>query len=146
MQGYLTEFALPKKVADHSTANTGDVACSSVDMAEDGGYDGVLFFTSYGTTATNNILKASGSADDSTFAEYASTCQIATNDGTNTNEDVMLDIHQPQQRYVKPVPERGTSTTVESVWAIRYRSHKLPVTDIAAGTGAIVRVSAPADA
>ena len=34
--GYLTQYALPKKVADHTTAGTGDVACSSVDMAEDG--------------------------------------------------------------------------------------------------------------
>ncbi len=144
--GYLTEFALPKKVADHSTAATGDVSCDAVDMAEDGGYDGVLLVTSYGTTATNNILKASGSADNSTFAEFDSTCQIASNDGTYSNEDVMLDIQRPTTRYVKAVPERGTSTTLESVWAIRYRSRSRPVTDVVAGTAAIVRVASPGNA
>lgn len=140
--GYLTEFALPKKVADHTTAGTGDVSCSSVDMAEDGGYDGVLFVTSYGTAAADNILKAAGSSDDSSFTEYASTAQIAS--GTS-DEDVMLDIQRPLQRYVKPVPERGTSSTLESVWAIRYRSRKAPVTDVVSGTAAITRVSSPAN-
>jgi len=146
MRNYITEWARPVKVADHSTAATGDVVCASVDMAEDGGYDGVLFLTSYGTAATNNILKASGSDDDSTFAEYASTAQVASNDGTNSNEDVMLDIQNPLQRYVKAVPERATSSTLESVWAIRYRSRDMAVTDPTAGTGAVVRVASPADA
>ena len=141
--GYLTEDVKLVKLADHTTAGTGDVSCSSVDMAEDGGYDGVVFVTSYGTANANNILKASGSADDSTFAEYASTAQIAS--GTS-DEDVILDIFRPLQRYVKPVPERGTSSTLESVWGIRYRSRNRPVTSHAiSGTSAIVQVSSPAD-
>ena len=142
--GYLTDFVKITKVADHSTATTGDVSCTSVDMAEDGGYDGVVFITSYGTAATDNILKASGSTDDSSFTEYASTAQQASG---SSDEDVILDIQKPLQRYIKAVPERGTSTTCESVWAIRYRSRKRIVTshDVT-GTSAIQQASSPADA
>ena len=141
--GYLTEFVKITKVADHTTAGTGDVSCSSVDMAADGGYDGVVFVTSYGTAATDNILKAAGSSDDSSFTEYASTAQQASG---SSDEDVILDIQRPLQRYVKPVPERGTSSTCESVYAIRYRSRNRPVTshDVT-GTSAIQQASSPAD-
>lgn len=143
-QGYLTEHVKITKVADHSTATTGDVVCASVDMAADGGYDGVCFVTSYGTAAADNILKASGSADDSTFAEYASTAQIASG---SSDEDVILDIAKPLQRYVKAVPERGTSSTCESVWAIQYRSRNRIVTSHAiSGTSAIIQAASPADA
>ena len=141
--GYLTDFIKITKVADHTTAGTGDVSCSSVDMAEDGGYDGVVFVTSYGTAATDNILKASGSSDDSSFTEYASAAQQASG---SSDEDVILDIQRPLQRYVKAVPERGTSSTCESVYAIRYRSRTRPVTshDVT-GTSAIQQASSPAD-
>lgn len=142
--GYLTEHVKITKVADHTTAGTGDVSCSAVDMSEDGGYDGVVFVTSYGTANANNILKAAGSADNSTFAEYASTAQIASG---SSDEDVILDIQRPSQRYVKPVPERGTSSTLESVYAIRYRSRTRPVTSHAvSGTSAIAQASTPANA
>lgn len=141
--GYLTEFIKITKVADHTTAGTGDVSCSSVDMAADGGYDGVVFVTSYGTAATDNILKAAGSSDDSSFTEYASSAQQASG---SSDEDVILDIQRPLQRYVKPVPERGTSSTCESVYAIRYRSRTRPVTshDVT-GTSAIQQASSPAN-
>jgi len=143
--GYLTEFAIPVKVADHTTAGTGDVSCASVDMAADGGYDGVLFMTSYGTAAADNILKAAGSDDDSTFSEYASTAQIASG-AAPSNEDVLLDIQRPLQRYVKPVPERGTSSTCESVWAIRYRSRNRAVTTVVSGTAGLAQATSPANA
>lgn len=142
--GYLTEHVKITKVADHTTAGTGDVTCASVDMAADGGYDGVLFVTSYGTANANNILKAAGSADDSTFAEYATAAQVASG---SSDEDVILDIQKPLQRYVKAVPERGTSSTLESVYAIQYRSRTRPVTSHGvSGTSAITQASSPADA
>jgi len=142
--GYLTEDVRFDKVADHSTAGTGDVTCASVDMAEDGGYDGVVFMTSYGTAAADNILKAAGSADDSTFAEYDSDAQVASG---SSDEDVILDLFRPAQRYVKAVPERGTSSTCESVWALRYRSRNRPVaTHAVTGTAAIAQDSTPGNA
>ena len=142
--GYLTDHIKITKVADHTTAGTGDVSCSSVDMAADGGYDGVVFVTSYGTAAADNILKSSGSSDDSSFTEWASTAQQASG---SSDEDVILDVQHPLQRYVKAVPERGTSSTLESVWAIRYRSRTRPVTshDVS-GTSALTQANAPADA
>ena len=144
--GYLTDDIKIVKVADHTTAGTGDVTCASVDMAEDGGYDGVIFLTSYGTAAADNILKASQSDDDGVgdaFSELASTSQ--TTSGTS-DEDVVLDIQRPVKRYVKAVPERGTSSTCESVWSIRYRSRNRKVTNAVSGTMALTQASSPAEA
>lgn len=142
---YLTEFAKPVKVANHTTAGTGDVSCSSVDMQEDGGYDGVLFMTSYGTAAADNILKAAGSDDDSTFAEWETAATVISG-ASPSNEDVCLDVFRPLQRYVKAVPERGTSSTLESVWAIRYRSRNRPITAGVSGTLGVTQAASPADA
>ncbi len=141
--GYLTEYTKITKVKDHTTAGTGDVTSDSVDMQEDGGYDGVVFVTSYGTANANNILKASQSADDSTFTEYGSTAQVISG---ASDEDVILEIARPTKRYLKAVAERGTSSTLESIWAIRYGSRTRPVASHAvSGTSAIVQASSPAD-
>lgn len=143
--GYITNDIKLTKVADHSSANTGDVSCASVDMAENGGWDGVVFFTSYGTAAADNILKAAQSDDDGVaddFTELASAAQIASG---SSDEDVVLDIQRPTKRYVKPVPERGTSSTCESVWALRYRSRNRPISNAVSGTMAVKQASSPAE-
>lgn len=140
--GYLTDEVKLKKCADHTAAGTGDVSCLSVDMAEDGGWDGVVFITSYGTANANNILKAAQSDDDSSFTELASAAEIAS--GTS-DEDVVLDIQRPTKRYLKAVPERGTSSTLESVWAMRYRSRKRKVTNVLSGTLALKQAASPAE-
>lgn len=144
---YLSQEIRIDKLVDHTTAGTGDVSSAGVDMAEDGGYDGVIFMTSYGTAAADNILKAAQSSDDGSSDDYTeldSTAQIASG-ASPSNEDVVLDIFRPTKRYVKPVPERGTSSTLESVWAIRYRSRNRPVTAPTSGTAGVVRSSSPAE-
>ena len=142
--GYLTEYIKITKVKDHTTAGTGDVTSDSVDMLEDGGYDGVVFVASYGTAAADNILKASQSDDDSTFAELAAAAQVASG---ASEEDVILDITHPAKRYLKAVAERGTSSTLESIYAIRYGSRTRPVTSHAVtGTSAIAQANAPGEA
>ena len=139
--GYLLDSFKLDKVADHTTAATGDVNSSSVDMAEDGGYDGVVFFTSYGTPATDNILKAAQSADDSSWNELTSPVAPAASD-----EDQAVEVQRPVDRYMRATAERGTSSTLESIWALRYRSRNRPVTAPVAGTMAVSKSSSPAEA
>lgn len=117
------------KVADHSTANTTDVTSAEVDMA---GYEGVLFISSFGTAAANNTMKAQqdtvtgmGSAADLLGTSVAS--------GTS-DEDVWIDVFRPRERFVRVIGLRGTSTTMESIWAIQYGARKQPVDNTTSGT------------
>lgn len=138
--GFLTDVVKLVKVADHTVAGTTTITSASVDMAQDGGWDGVVFFTSYGTANANNILKAEQSEDDSSFAELADNIPSGTSD-----EDVVLDIQRPRERFVRASGVRGTSSTLESIWALRYRSRNRKVTNALSGTLALKQSSSPAE-
>lgn len=119
------------KVADHTTAATTDVTSASVDMTQDGGWDGVLFLTSFGTAAADNGIKAQQSSDD------GSTDNFADLEGTKvfggTAEDIWLDIFRPQEDYVRVIGLRGTSSTLESIWALLYRGRGQPADNTRSG-------------
>jgi hypothetical protein len=116
------------KVADHSAANTTDVESSGVDMA---GFEGVIFMTSFGTAAADNIINAQQSTDNSTFADLLGTAVALAG---ASDEDQWIDIYRPREQYVRCHVERATSTTVESIWAIQYGARKLPVDNTTSGT------------
>ena len=137
--GYLTDVVKMDKVAGHTAAGTSTVNSSSVDMAADGGWDSVVFRTSFGTPATDNILKAADSADDSSWATLANPVAPGASD-----EEAVLDIQRPVRRYVRAEAVRGTSSTCESIWADRYRSRDRPVTNALSGTLALKQTASPA--
>jgi len=97
------------------------------------GYRGVLFFSSYGTAAANNLPHAECSSDDGssdTFADLTGTeVGVSTSD-----EDVWLDIIQPPEQYVRTVWARGTSSTLGDIWALQYGARSLVVDNTTAGT------------
>lgn len=103
------------KVADHSTAATSAVESSIIDMA---GFAGVVFVTSLGTAAANNTLKVQQDDANGTggMADLAGSEVSA---GTS-DEDLIVAVHQPAKRYLRAVVTRGTSSTCESIYAIRY--------------------------
>ena len=115
------------KVKDHSAAATSAVNSDSVDMS---GWDGVVFLTSFGTAATDNTANGATSSDDSTFNDLLDTETGAT----ASDEDIWLDIYKPLERYLRLEVVRGTSTTLESIWAIQYRGRKMPVDNTTTGT------------
>lgn len=127
MRGFLSENVKLVKVKDHTADGTTAVTSDSVDTQ---GYDGVMFLTSFGTAATGNTLKVQHSTDDSSFSDLLGT---STTSGSS-DEDVFVDIHKPQARYLRCVSARGTSTTQESVWAILYHARSLPVDNTTTGT------------
>ena len=103
------------KVADHSAAATTDVTTSIVDTA---GFEGVVFFSSFGTAdATNTVKVQQNSSNQTTGMADLEGTSVAS--GT-TDEDVIIEIHKPQERYVQAVFARGASSTLESVWACLY--------------------------
>ncbi|OHD25515.1 MAG: hypothetical protein A2064_11370 [Spirochaetes bacterium GWB1_66_5] len=116
------------KVADHSAADTTAVNSTGVDMT---GYQGVLFLTSFGTANANNTVNAArgltlgGTYDDLTGTSVAS--------GTS-DEDVWIDVYRPGDVFVRLEAARGTSSTLESIWAIQYGAAKMPVDNTTTGT------------
>lgn len=116
------------KVADHSTAATSAVNSAEVDMQ---GYEGVLFITSFGTAAADNTVNgAQSSVSGGTFVDLLGT-SVAS--GTS-DEDVWLDIYRPIDRFVRLEAARGTSSTLESIWAIQYGPKKMIVDNTTSGT------------
>ena len=103
------------KVKDHSAASTADVTSSIIDTA---GYQGVVFFTSFGTAdATNSIKVQQNTANQTTGMADLEGSSVAS--GT-TDEDVIIEIAQPLERYLQVVATRGASSTLESIWALLY--------------------------
>lgn len=116
------------KLADHSTAATSAVNSAEVDMQ---GFEGVMFVTSFGTAAADNTINAAqSSVSGGTFLDLADT-EVAS--GTS-DEDVWLDIYRPIDRFVRLEATRGTSSTLESVWACQYGMKKGPVDNTTSGT------------
>lgn len=110
-----------------TAAGTTAVNSASVDMAN---YEGVLFITRFGTAASNNTLEAAQSTDDSSFADLVGTSITSG----SSDEIVWLDIFRPLERYVRVEAARGTSSTLESIVAIRYGPRKQPVDNTTTGT------------
>lgn len=140
--GYLSDQLKITKVRDHAAAGTAPLTSAGVDMAADGGFDGVLFLTSLSVANAGNFMTA-GHADAD--AAYAPT--IATVNSGASDEDLLLDIKQPAKRWVNViVTTAGSATTVESIWAIQYRGRSAPNVNALAGTLAHAKFNAPATA
>lgn len=121
------------KVQDHTTAGTSAVNSDGVDMDQDGGYAGVLFITSFGTAAANNTVNLAQSSDNGSADDFTDLTGTSVSSGTS-DEDVWLDILKPTKRYVRLEAARGTSSTLESIWAILYGARQLPVDNTTSGT------------
>ena len=130
MTGYLSDNILLTKVEDHTAAGTADVESASVDMAN---YTGVVFVTSYGTAATDNGCHIESSSDDGSADTFADLTGTETLSGSS-DEDVWIDMRNPRERYVRAECLRGTSTTLESIWAIQYGGRSLPTDNTTTGT------------
>jgi len=128
--GYLTDIVKILKIQDHTTAGTSTVTSDAIDMA---GYDAVLVLSSFGTAASGNTVKLQQSSDDGSTDTYDDLTGTSVTSGTS-DEDVWVDLQRPQKRYIKAVFARGTSSTLESVWAILYRPRNPPVTNVTSGT------------
>lgn len=141
LPGYLSDQVKLLKIQDHTTAATSAVTSDTVDTA---GYDSVLFITSFGTAASGNTIKLQQSSDDAATDAYSDLEGTSVSSGTS-DEDVWIDIHRPGKRYLKLVAARGTSSTLESMWAILYNARALPVDNTISGTITGEQTQSPAE-
>ena len=118
------------KVQDHTTAATSAVTSDIVDTA---GYERCTFITSFGTAASGNTLKIQQDTDSAggTMADLEGT---SVSSGSS-DEDIVITIVKPRERYLRAVAARGTSSTLESIWAILSGPvREMPVDNTTTGT------------
>lgn len=115
------------KISPTVSTGTSAVNGTHVDMA---GYLGVMFLISFGSSAADIGAKAQQGNDsgDSDMADLAGSLQLL--DGTK--KQIVLDVRRPSDRYVRPVLQRTTTTTVEAIWAIQYGPRDLPIDNVTA--------------
>lgn len=136
---YLSETVKIVKVKDHSAAAQTGVTSDVVDTA---GYQGCLFITSFGVAAADNTLKVQ-SGTNATVTDAADL--EGTSLASGTSGDAWIDVQGPNERYLRVVAARGTSSTLESIWAILYGGPVAPVSNVLTGTIAGAAYLAPAE-
>lgn len=115
------------RVSNAVAAGQTDINSSSVDMS---GFESATFIVSFGTVTSSAVtsIKAQQSADDSSFADLASSgITVTLND---SNKLAILEVVKPT-RYVRCVVDRGTGdATVDGIVALQggYFGAPAPVT------------------
>jgi hypothetical protein len=110
------------RVAAGAADGTSAVVSSVVDMAN---FEGVIFFGNVATGAANNIVKAQQGmlANGSDMADLAGTANAIT----ANNNQFLVDIRQPRERYVRVSLARGTTTVTGDMYALLYGPRIHPV-------------------
>jgi hypothetical protein len=115
------------------------VTFRGVDMAADGGYDGVAF--AFGVqdgsvvdTYVAHVQQDGDSAYGSASNLLGSALTFSSITGAKT---VVLDIGKPGERYVRPIllVPNGAATTVVSCTAIQYNARSAPATQDSTTSG-----------
>lgn len=104
------------------TTGTTTITGSAIDMA---GYDGCIFIVRLGSPATNNNLRVQ---DCSTSGgSYNDIAGSKVGDHA-TDSPLIVDIMRPNLQFLKYQITRGTTTTIDIVTIIQYRSRSGPQT------------------
>lgn len=103
-------------------AATSEVLTDIIDTL---GFAGCMFVGSIATANAGNYAKVqSGAASDlSDAADLAGTKVVP---GHNA-DSFMIDVYQPQERYLRVSVTRGASTATGDIYAILYGADRLPV-------------------
>ncbi len=118
------------RIMNAVAAGTSDQTSSALDTQ---GYEGVRFIALFGALTATQVtsIKAQQSSDDGSSDAYSDIAGSgsAALDDADGNQMLILDIYQPQKRYLKLVVDRGTANAViDGVIAELYRPRVMPVT------------------
>lgn len=115
---------------DGTAAGTSDVNGASFDMAANNGYDSVMFVAAVGVLTATQVtqMHAESSPDDSTFTDIVGSQTDAMADDDD-DQLIVLEVIRPDERYIRPVLERGTANAViDGVIAIGFNAKHEPTT------------------
>lgn len=130
-----------------ATAGTSTLTTDIVDMQ---GYDGCVFVAILGDVTSGSVLsfKAQQNTANSTsgMADLAGSTIGATAGASDYDSKMLvIDVHQPKERYLQAVLARGSqNAVVVGIIAIQYRARALPVASTWAAL--MAKVVAPAEA
>ncbi len=146
MPGFFTELLTRAvkftKVKDHSAAGTAAITSDGVDCSN---YEGVVFITSLSVANATNVIKVQQSDDDGSSDGYSDLLGSQVASGTS-DEDLIIEVKRPTKAWVRVVvTPAGSSSTVESIWAIRYGARDLPVENSISGTQKSAAQISPAE-
>lgn len=107
-----------------STVAAGTSAISSATVIDMQDYESVIFVYSFGTLTSGTVVTAKA-AQLATSSPTASTDDIAGSGiavaDTNSDKSVVLEIHKPTYRYIRPCVTRTTQNAVlNSIIAIQF--------------------------
>lgn len=130
-----TDVKVTKVHAYESTA----AATHYSDILDMSGYEGVVFIASMGSAAADIGVNAQQDTDPAggTMADLAGTKILS--DATQKN--FVLDLYRPTERYVRLAVLRGTTSTIEAIWAIQYGPRLKPVDNTTAAQATEVHAS-----
>ena len=119
-------------VANAAVAGTSDVAGSISDMAEDGGYDEVMYIAILGDVTATSVLTlntqqntANSTSGMASLPNAAATYTAAASDADN--KCLVSDTVRPLERYVRPVLTRGiANAVVQAILCIRAKGRISP--------------------
>ena len=122
----LSKAAKVTRVMNAVAAGTSDQNSSSVDMK---GFDAVQFVVAFGAITASAVtsVHVETSSDDSSFNDLEGT-NIAVADDDD-NQLVIVEVDNPQERYLRVVVDRGTQNAViDGAIAFQHKADKEPVT------------------
>jgi hypothetical protein len=126
-------------------AGTSDQTGTAQDLQ---GWEGVLFIAAVGALTATQItsLKAQASSDDAATDAYADISGAVAGPLTDTdgNKLLVLNVHRPTKRYVKPYIDRGTANAViDGIFAIKYGPRNVPTSQDSTVMAAVAVADVP---
>jgi hypothetical protein len=109
-----------------TAVGTSTIDSTAVDLS---GYSGVLFIVRFGTPAANNTIKVQ---QDTAVAMAAAADLAGTSVASGANNIAAVEVLYPGgptgEQFVRVRISRGTSTTIDSVTAIKFGARARPTT------------------
>lgn len=118
----LLEIVEVSRVLAAVATGTTEQFTSIVDSAN---CDGVMFIVGLGSPAANNVVRAQQDTDvaGATMADLEGSGKASA-----SSNCIVIDVGLPVERYVRAGIVRGTTTTIEAVFAVKYNKAKTPTT------------------
>lgn len=117
-----------QRAMNAQAAGSTDVNGSEVDTE---GFDTVTFVAMIGTLTATQVTQMHAEAaiaTGGTFNDIAGS-QTDAMDDADSNQAIILEIHEPPRRFVRPVLERGTANAViDGIMAILSNAKDKPTT------------------
>ena len=139
IKSILKEAAFDRIKVSQAAGTTDVITSDAVDMA---GYEGCLFVVTLGTltstgTVTCKLQQSSDNAVADGYSDIEGSSKANSGD-TATTKQILIEIINPQKRYLKLLATRATANCgIDSITAIKFGAKKLPITDDASVDGTL---------